>query len=477
MLRITTVCIAVATWGVATGRHREVEGARISHVAGGARAGGSIEPKDPGHVHTEKTAFATYRVRDDKYGTNLVGWDRKPITGPDGEPLVASRRTYRQFHQNDVLYGNQLIEFDPHVLDDFQLLPVGVSPWDPIAIAGVTCAFDPRQQALTYYHQTGPVGAAFAELRRRKKGADAKAPVGVSGLQIGAQACYALPGQKITFYEADPRLAVLTAESGRFFTHVADARKRGAELEVRVGDRRATLKADRGRKFSLLFVDQCEEFPFPKDLLTVEAVKLYFDRMADDGILALHVSNKHFRLEWMVARVAAELGLTARVWDDNSGTAQGKTYSSWVVVARKPEHLGRLYQAAGDLAFGPAPKPGADDRMRFSWDSQLFQGLLTEYDELREIGAKKPLFAEINLLPADEVKPAWLKWIGAKLAAATDPDEKKRLALYLDHATRHGPFATFREAMVADHGHAFRRLESRRDVPLWTDAAAQYRPD
>lgn len=114
---------------------------------------------------------------------------------------------------------------------------------------------------------------------------------------------------------------------------------------------------------------------------------------------------------------------------------------------------------------------------RVSWDSQLFQGLLTESDELRKVGAKRPLFAEMNLLPADEVKPAWLKWIGAKLAAATDPDEKKRLNLYLDLATRHSPFATFREAMAADHGHAFRRLESRRDVPLWTDAAAQYRSD
>ncbi len=34
-----------------------------------------------------------------------------------------------------------------------------------IAVAGANLSFDPRQEPLTYYHRTGPVGAMFRELR------------------------------------------------------------------------------------------------------------------------------------------------------------------------------------------------------------------------------------------------------------------------------------------------------------------------
>ena len=39
-------------------------------------------------------------------------------------------------------------------------------------VAGANQAFNPRQEPLTYYHRTGPVGAMFREVYTRKDGAD-----------------------------------------------------------------------------------------------------------------------------------------------------------------------------------------------------------------------------------------------------------------------------------------------------------------
>ncbi len=114
--------------------------------------------------------------------------------------------------------------------------------------------------------------------------------------------------------------------------------------------------------------------------------------------------------------------------------------------------------------------------MKFPLDHQPFQGLVEEFDELRKVGTKKPKSVELNELPVDEVKEAWLKWISEKLATTKDPLLKKRLDLYLDLATRYSPFKTFLEVMVAEYGHAFRRLETRHDLTLWTDAAAVVSP-
>ena len=103
---------------------------------------------------------------------------------------------------------------------------------------------------------------------------------------------------------------------------------------IRIPFGRAKLKEDKGRKYALVVVDIAESFPIPTDTLTKEAVREYFDRLTADGIVALHISNKYLRLEPMVARIAEELKLTARVWNDDAERFPGKTASSWVVLVQ-----------------------------------------------------------------------------------------------------------------------------------------------
>ena len=66
-------------------------------------------------------------------------------------------------------------------------------------------------------------------------------------------------------------------------------------------------------------------------LLTREAFVLYFRHLKPDGVLAVHVSNKHLNLTPVVKLAAASLRLDARLADteDEENDVFGST---WVLV-------------------------------------------------------------------------------------------------------------------------------------------------
>ena len=269
------------------------------------------------------------------------GQDEPPPLVRVGKYHVEDYRVFRRLLHDGVLWGSQInrqyiTRYDvPNALGCF-------SPWDVLALEGSLVVWDPRLEPLSYYHRTGPVGAIFHELRSRKNGADAKAPIGGIGLSSGTTACYALSGQKITYYETHPELKKLVVDTDRYFTFIGDARQRGATVEIKIGNARKNLEQDAEQKFAVLLVELYDTGFDPGDRLTLEAVKLYMDRVTADGIVAIHISNKYFRLEPVIAAIAKELRLSARVWHDDGESQPGKTASSWVVLAEDEKSLGVL---------------------------------------------------------------------------------------------------------------------------------------
>lgn len=253
--------------------------------------------------------------------------------------------------------------------------------WEALAVGGAVFRWDPRAEPLSYYHRTGPVGALFWHLRTRKGGADALAPVGVVGTEAGTVAAYARPGQAMTFYTAHPETRELVAETDRWFTYIPDARKRGAKVEVRYGTPRKALAADPAKRFGLLLVEMVEDGFDPKDRLTLEAVQLYLDRTTPDGLIGLHVSNKYFKLEPCVDRIAKELGLAARVWNDDGGSRPGKTASSWVVLARTDADLGPFTRPLDEqiLAYGAGSEAFTRLVRKYRWTKPAAEVLAEEY--------------------------------------------------------------------------------------------------
>lgn len=422
-------------------------------------------------IRTERSFFGILKIESD------VDYQRPVFKTDAGKTIASGKVEYHKLVHGTTLHGTQIFKLDNNVFDMFQAMSA-LNPWENVVVAGANHAFTPREEPLTYYHRTGPVGAMFKELRTRKNGADALAPFAMVGLGTGSASCYVRPGQKLVFYEIDPAVKRLVADTPEYFTYVTDARARarsapGGDLDIRMGDARLKLK-DTDDKYALLLVDAFSSDSIPVHLLTVEAVQLYLDRLTDDGILALHISNKFVKLEPVVAAIASQLGLTARVWnDDNERRGPGKTASSWVVLARKPEHLGSLYVPEGDLLFARPVEPGAEDRMRVYMDNQLVHGLIEDYDELSAVSRGRTKYKELNDTTEEKdgkgPRAAWLEWLDEKAKTTTDPWEKQRLARYRELIKDYGPHESFQKVMLAEHGHAFRRLETREKVPAWTD--------
>lgn len=197
-------------------------------------------------------------------------------------------------------------------------------------------SFDPKLELepLTYYSRSGPAGRAFAALNPA-----VSREIGVVGMGTGSLACYGKPGQRWTFYEIDPAVERI-ARDDRYFTFLRDS---PSTIEVILGDARISLTSAAPQRFGLLILDAYSSDSIPLHLISREALRLYTSKLANDGVMLFHISNRHLDLETVLAALASDAGLVARILDDTNideeEIALGKAKSKWIVMARRPEDL------------------------------------------------------------------------------------------------------------------------------------------
>ena len=189
-----------------------------------------------------------------------------------------------------------------------------------------------RNLGTAYYGQLGG-GIAFAA--HPKFQADQPMKVGVVGLGAGTLACYGRPGDLFRFYEINP-LVVKIATDPQFFTFLPDAKM---PIDLVLGDARKMLEKERAAHdplYDLLVVDAYSGDAVPYHLCTREAFRLYFDRLTEDGLLAVHVSNWHIDLLPLCKAMAKELNVCAY---GTISAAQDDVLiggSVWVFMTRRP---------------------------------------------------------------------------------------------------------------------------------------------
>jgi hypothetical protein len=198
-----------------------------------------------------------------------------------------------------------------------------------------------RHNPLTYYYRTGPIGKVFAAF----SGSSAKKDVALVGLGAGALAAYGEPGQHFTFYEIDPAVVRIARDEG-YFTYLGDSK---ASIDYVLGDARITLKKAADRQYGMIIMDAFSSDSIPLHLLTREAFQLYKQKLADNGLLIVHFSNRYLDLEPILGDLAADAGLRCWVMNDLAPSEEekedGKTPSRWVVMARSDSDLGTLRES------------------------------------------------------------------------------------------------------------------------------------
>lgn len=209
---------------------------------------------------------------------------------------------------------------------------------------------DGRPEPASYYHRGGPFGDAIGALRATRQGRPLR--VAAIGLGIGSLACYSEPGDAWTFLEIDP-VVVRMARDTRLFQSLTRC---APEAPVVIGDGRLTL-GDQAGRFDLIVVDAFSSDAIPVHLLTREAFAGYLGKLAPDGAILVHISNRNMDLSPVVAASAAAHGLTGGV---RHGVAEGGTREAMTapaivaMVARDARHLGAV---AGSPAWPPLAVP------------------------------------------------------------------------------------------------------------------------
>ena len=207
------------------------------------------------------------------------------------------------------------------------------------------------ESRTTYYGTETPLGELLSRLTRR---AD-PLMLGLAGLGTGSLACYARPGDTVRIYEIDPAVVRLARE------HFAALGACAPDAFIEMGDARLLLAREE-MPLDVLVLDTFSSDAIPVHLLTEEAFRTYLRVLAPEGILAVHISNRHLDLEPVVAAIADRTGLAGRIKrysaPEDLEESMASTSSNVVVLARDEATLGAL-----DLDAGWVPL-GAPDRMR-----------------------------------------------------------------------------------------------------------------
>ena len=169
-------------------------------------------------------------------------------------------------------------------------------------------------------------------------------PIGAIPLKAGALAGYARPFQIVDFYESNRAIYELSfPKAGEpQFSFLRDAQERGAGIRVFQGKERELLTKQAPRRFyRALFVDTVrgDLKELAEELLTQEGMAALMATVADNGILAYHVSNKHYNLAPIVADVADVLKYHSVLAEDRGERGKGHYSSEWMLVARQQSYL------------------------------------------------------------------------------------------------------------------------------------------
>ena len=193
-----------------------------------------------------------------------------------------------------------------------------------------------RPEPITYYHKDGGMGQAIAALRERKAG---PLRVAVIGLGSGSLACASEPGEDWKFFEIDQAM-VDTAKDPKYFTYI---QRCAPDMKPVIGDARLTFAKEPNGTYDLIIVDAYSSDAIPVHLATEEAMEIYKDKLAPQGAVLMHVSNRHLELSSVVVGIADANDLKSWVYSEDTHRDSEYIFSTTVVVsAREEADVGKL---------------------------------------------------------------------------------------------------------------------------------------
>jgi hypothetical protein len=209
-----------------------------------------------------------------------------------------------------------------------------------------------RPAPIMYYYDGSAIAQVLDAARAR-----ARRPIqyAVIGLGTGSLACRAEANETVHYYEID-RSIIRIARDSNLFSFISACRP---NLPITLGDARLTLADAPDGSYDAIIVDAFSSDAIPIHLITREAMAIYKAKLTPNGIVAVHVSNRHLELASVVAGIAVANGMIARVNESADITENDAEYifaGTVVAVARSDEDLGPIGQSEYWELQTPDPK-------------------------------------------------------------------------------------------------------------------------
>jgi hypothetical protein len=228
-----------------------------------------------------------------------------------------------------------------------------------------------RPEPISYYHKGGGIGRAITAIRERK---GAPLRVAVIGVGAGTLTCASEPGETWKFFDIDQTM-VDTAKDPKYFTYIRNC---APDVKPVIGDARLTFAKEPDGIYDVIIVDAYSSDAIPIHLATQEAMKIYKSKLAPQGAVVMHVSNRHLELESVVVGIADANDLKSWVYNEDSGRDDEYIFATDVVVsAREEADVGAL--ASSDKWTETEPTDG-----QRVWTDDYSNILGAVYRRLRE---------------------------------------------------------------------------------------------
>jgi len=206
-----------------------------------------------------------------------------------------------------------------------------------------------QKYPTSYYHSKGPLGDILGDAKKTRN-------VAIIGLGVGTCAAYFQEGESLTFYELDPAI-VNIAQS--LFTYLDDC---PADVRMVVGDARLQLEQAPDHSYDIIIVDAFSSDAIPTHLLTREALSLYDKKLAPQGTLVFHITNRYYDLAAVLKSTTTE-SWQALGKENDELLKPFQDNALYCVLRRKGDDVSALL-AAGWLSLQGYPNecsPWSDD--------------------------------------------------------------------------------------------------------------------
>lgn len=198
----------------------------------------------------------------------------------------------------------------------------------------------------SYYGAIKPV---IDDLQQKYK----SMPITIMGLGIGTLACQFRKEDQLKMIEIDDQVIAL-AKNAQLFTYLQDC---PAQMEIIKNDGRLAVEQLADGSQNLLILDAFNSDAIPVHLMTLEAFTLYKQKITEEGVILVNLSNRHLDLLPVITAAGRSLDLMVFHLMHQGDISLAQFSSEWALLTMNENFAFRLMKntnwrfVAGDKEF------------------------------------------------------------------------------------------------------------------------------